>query len=405
MGDAAQWTFLVYMAGDNNLESAGNDDLKEMQQVGSTPQVNVIVQFDTEENKTTRYRVEKGNLSVVEEMPGVDCGDPKVLTDFIGWGAKTYPAAHYLVDVWNHGGGWENLPSDFDYNSIRSAKPARARKLQRVKRSLFRTTARKIGGLDDAKRAIAIDCGSHDYLDTQELRTAVASGLPGGQKVDVLGCDACLMNMLEIAFEMKDAAGYMVGSEETEPGAGWPYADVLKDLTGTPAMTGAQLANTIAKRYGAWYQQNGVASRDGAATQSALNLGQIQTAADAVDQLGGALLKDIQKVAGGVALARNTAQHFEYPEYIDLGDFAAQLVSRLPKTSPASKAAAGVREALKVSGKGFVTQNAKWGSGVKRALGVSIYFPPAGGYSPDYATLQFSKQARWNKFLQAFFKA
>ena len=33
----------------------------------------------------------------------------------------------------------------------------------------------------------------------------------------VLGCDACLMNMIEIAYEMQDAIDFMVGSEETEP--------------------------------------------------------------------------------------------------------------------------------------------------------------------------------------------
>jgi len=44
----AEWTWLVYMAGDNNLEGAGRVDLSEMQKVGSTAQVNVLVQFDTE---------------------------------------------------------------------------------------------------------------------------------------------------------------------------------------------------------------------------------------------------------------------------------------------------------------------------------------------------------------------
>ena len=41
-----QWTFLVYLVGDNNLEGAGIDDLNEMEQVGSSDQVNIIVQFD-----------------------------------------------------------------------------------------------------------------------------------------------------------------------------------------------------------------------------------------------------------------------------------------------------------------------------------------------------------------------
>ena len=37
MSAKADWTWLVYMAGDNNLEGAGKEDLNEMKEVGSTP--------------------------------------------------------------------------------------------------------------------------------------------------------------------------------------------------------------------------------------------------------------------------------------------------------------------------------------------------------------------------------
>src|SRR6266699_374290 len=166
----ADWTWMVFMAGDNNLEGAGADDLKEMKQVGSSDRLNVLVQFDTEQSGTTRYRVQKGKLAKLQHMPGVDCGDPKVLKQFITWGVQQYPANHYLIDVWNHGGGWENLPSNFDYGSLRSPKPAVARNLKRLKRALFRTSIQKIyrrpkTGNSMGPRAIAIDTGSHDYLD------------------------------------------------------------------------------------------------------------------------------------------------------------------------------------------------------------------------------------------------
>ena len=74
MSQAAQWTWLVYMAGDNNLEGAGRDDLAEMKRVGSTAEVNILVQFDTEKNETTRYRIEKNRAKVLQRLPGVDCG-------------------------------------------------------------------------------------------------------------------------------------------------------------------------------------------------------------------------------------------------------------------------------------------------------------------------------------------
>ena len=46
-------------------------------------------------------------------MPNVNTGDPKVLTEFIKWGINKYPAQHYLIDIWNHGGGWEKSPTRF----------------------------------------------------------------------------------------------------------------------------------------------------------------------------------------------------------------------------------------------------------------------------------------------------
>ena len=400
MGQTAQWTWLVYMAGDNNLEGAGYDDLKEMQRVGSTTRVNVIVQFDTEKNKTTRYRVEKKKLSVLKSLPGVNSGDPRVLTDFLKWGVKSFPADHYLVDVWNHGGGWEDLPAGFDYGSIRSLGPQRGARLLHLKRAVFRTTIGKIHRRPAAARAIAIDCGSHDYLDNQELRKALAMALPGGRKFDIFGCDACLMNMVEICYEMKDTAAYMVGSEETEPGAGWPYANILKPLVANPEMGPADLAKLIVDEYGKWYRKSG-----DTATQSALDLSRIQPVAEAVDGLADALLADLKAVAGGVSLARDKAQKFEMPQYIDLGDFCRQLAQRLPGHAGIVTAANHVLSVLgPAAGGGFIIQNAVVGPSVQRSSGVSIYFPHQEDYAPDYRDLAFSKAVQWEKFLNGLFR-
>src|SRR5947207_3216949 len=42
----AAWTVMVYMAGDNNLSSAAEDDLAELRRVGSTDAVRVMVEVD-----------------------------------------------------------------------------------------------------------------------------------------------------------------------------------------------------------------------------------------------------------------------------------------------------------------------------------------------------------------------
>lgn len=401
MSSMAQWTWLVYMAGDNNLQGAGKADLAEMKQIGSTPDVNVIVQFDTEANKTTRYRVEKKKLTVLQQMKGVNCGDPKVLTAFLKWGVKTYPAQHHLVDVWNHGGGWENLPADYDYAGIRSLKPAAAQKRLRLRRAIFKTTVQKIHKRPAAARAIAIDCGSHDYLDNQELRKALAAALPGGKKFDIFACDACLMNMLEIAYEMKGTAQVMVGSEETEPGEGWPYAAILKALVAKPAMSPADLSTIVVSEYGKYFNKAHTA-----ATQSALALDRISAIASGVNALATALLAELHTVAGTVTLARDRSQKYEMPEYIDLGDFASQLAQRLPSHAAVQSAAASIKAALdSTSPSAFVIANATAGVGVAKSHGVSIYFPHAEDYAPDYSDLLFSQQGRWKDLLLGIFSA
>jgi len=60
-----------------------------------------------------------------------------------------------------------------------------------------------------------------------------------GHPVDVYGSDACLMAMAEVAHEMADSVNVYVGSQEVEPGAGWPYGDFLKLWTAKPTATAA----------------------------------------------------------------------------------------------------------------------------------------------------------------------
>ena len=77
MGNRAKWTIMVYMAGDNNLESAAMVDLKEMAKVGSTADVNIVVQLDRErDNITKRIKVlKKGYTSPTLLLPETDTGE------------------------------------------------------------------------------------------------------------------------------------------------------------------------------------------------------------------------------------------------------------------------------------------------------------------------------------------
>jgi hypothetical protein len=76
----AKWTFLVYMAGDNNLDGAALRDIAEMAKAGSTKDVHVLVQLDRiEDQKTRRFRITQGGgfkKDCIETFSETNTGDP-----------------------------------------------------------------------------------------------------------------------------------------------------------------------------------------------------------------------------------------------------------------------------------------------------------------------------------------
>jgi hypothetical protein len=105
-----KWTFLVYMAGDNNLDGAALRDIAEMAKAGSTKDVNILVQIDRiEDQKTRRFRITQGGgfkKDCIQTFSETSTGDPQILYEFVKWAADNYPADRYALILWNHGSGW-----------------------------------------------------------------------------------------------------------------------------------------------------------------------------------------------------------------------------------------------------------------------------------------------------------
>jgi len=410
MATRKPWTVMVWMAGDNDLEEFGGSDLKEMKAVGSSEALNIVAQFDRmSDDKTRRYFLRAGtslDADVVAELGETNTGDPAVAADFFSWGIQTYPAEHCLGVLWNHGSGIDETDiykrAAARGQSVRRKAPrsateiprshVRALATRRYRRSLFSTT------LDSAmaSRAIAYDDTSRDFLDNVELKRVLTQvKRRTGRKLDLLGFDACLMNMVEVAYQLKDTAAVMVGSEETEPGDGWPYDRVLADLAAKPAMTPQQLGGVIVKRYVESYRTDAV-------TQSALDLQRCRPVAQAVDQLGQALIKAIKAPAeyGAVSKALNATQRYEIRDFFDLYDLCANL-KRLSKLAAVKAAAQAVMDVMPGTGGGFVLAEKHKGRALARSHGVSIYFP-RGDASVAYPRLDFARATRWDEFIRAY---
>ncbi|MFX1338923.1 MAG: clostripain-related cysteine peptidase, partial [Promethearchaeota archaeon] len=212
-GVPADWTFLVYLDGDNNLESAGISDFLEMASVGSDTTISIVVQFDRTSGYSTlygdwqttkRFYITNGMTPTVDnaliDLGELNMGEQATLSDFISWGTSAFPADNYALILWNHGGGWkESNEQDPD---------------------VFKSVC-----WDDTSFG--------DCLTQIELKNALVSA---GVHFDLIGFDACLMAMAEVDYQIKDWADVRVGSEESEPGDGWPYDTILADLISSPSM-------------------------------------------------------------------------------------------------------------------------------------------------------------------------
>jgi hypothetical protein len=415
------WTIMVYLAGDNNLDSAGVVDLNEMKKVGSSDQIVVVAQFDRAgvNQATIRYCLKKGTSldeDAVQKLGETNTGDPEVLQDFVIWGIRNYPAAHYLLVLWNHGAGWDDANiyhgdvfSDSAPPVSRKRQPivtrgaagakaiplAQARAaIRRTSRALFRTTV----AAAITERGIGYDDRAQDFLDNIELKkvlTKIRKKLK--RNIDILGMDACLMSMVEVAYQMRDSVDFSVGSEESEPNEGWPYDSILKALATNPAMLPEKLSKSIVSQYVASY------SDSDNVTQAAMRLEEVKSLTTAVDGLAKALTNILGNTALRVALVNVRAQVQEYSrpydDYCDLLDLCARLDKNLTDTT-VQTATVAVRQA---AADAIVTSGFK-GSGVSNSHGVSIYFPKR-HLSNLYKTLDFTKQTSWGEFVEAYLAA
>ena len=413
---------MVYLAGDNDLDDAGVDDLNEMKKVGSTEDINVVAQFDRQGPKvhTRRYFVGKGGLWKKADLGETDTGSPAVLIDFARWAIKNYPAEHYMLVLWNHGNGWDDKDI---YRAARTepalrniAQPGRNNRRNfssllrnripdlNFRRTVFRSSVTRALAMVSTTRGIAYDDTSQDFLDNRELKKALtAIQKMIGRKLDVLGMDACMMNMVEIGYQLRDHVTLVVGSEEIEDENGWPYDKVLDALKSKPQMTGHALSTEIVRCYNRKYDSKSNV------TQSACDLSKSEDLGKAIDGLAAALTPLIMDPAMRFAMLTTRAQVQSYyrPDYVDLYDLCGLLAGHC-SSKEVQTACVNVQQVIKKER--FVVANGSKGSAVKDSHGVSIYFPErskgaSGRISPLYRNLDFAREFRWAAFLRAWLKS
>ena len=398
-----EWTFMVYLAGDNNLEDYGRADLMEMKQVGSTPQVALVAQFDRmHDGETKRYYLTQGSDlerdDVQANLGETNTGDPRELARFLIWALETYPAKRYALVLWNHGTGWKE-DDIYRLAERRGLRPTERRRFlegliaqvagRGSRPPLFATTLETI-----LARGIAYDDTDRDFLDNAEMERAIGTALlaTGVEQLALLGFDACLMSMIEVVYQVRGLTEYVVASQENEPAEGWPYERVLEKLVTQPTMQAESLAAHIVESFAVSYGPEEIL------TQAALDLSLVREVTLALSELCRYILEHDQDCVLALGRAARKAQRYADPDYKDLYDFCSLLAERqeLPELSARARA---VMDLLAPPGPGrLVRAEVHRGSRVARSHGISIYFPSY-AISPFYGGLRFAQESLWDDML------
>jgi hypothetical protein len=298
-----KWTVMIYLDADNDLSSWGSFNLNEMQKVGSTKNVTVIVQFDTQGETTKRYKVEKGSLTLLEDLGELDMSDPATLQNFVSDSVSAYPADHYALILWDHGQGWKSASQTA------------------VNKSIFND----------------FDNGNYSSF-TPNYYVAIAladAQLKSGAKLDILGIDACEMSVIEAAYEFRNAADIYVASQEVVSVDGWDYKDLLTRLVNKPRMTPVELSKAMVESFKNYYTNSSYTDQTLAALAlnkkySSDGVSDIVTLAQSVNDLALRLTADMADSgtrAATLALLTNSraaVQEFDLI-YVDLVDFSRRL--------------------------------------------------------------------------------
>ncbi len=375
INNTTEWTVMVYLDSDNNLESAGIDDINEMEIAGSTTDVNIVVQVDRipysvlaannqgyaddvsngNWTNTRRYYITQDfdpvqiNSQLKSDMGELNMGDPQTLIDFTNWATINYPAKKYLLVIWNHGGGFRSL-------------------------SLTKDIAWD-------------DTSGGDKITMPELEYALSAiSAQMGKNIDIVGMDACLMAMTEVAYVINVYAAILVASEENEPSDGWPYDTILVELSGNPLISSGQLAVDIVDKYIFSYPYGNV-------TQSAIDLSYMGTLAGQLSNLALAIMSDSLTPKSKYILASVSSQYYGDYDFIDLYDFCNQLVT-YSNSLEVKNIALNIQQTLNYA----VIKSGYSGGSVSGSKGLSIYFPYI-AYHYYYNYTNFSQDTFWDEML------
>jgi hypothetical protein len=385
---AEEYSWLVYMAGENSLQDRVEPAVTQMAE-GLSEILRVAIEADLPDERSKFVVLEHNEAPVIDRLrDNPNVGSPATLSDFLKRGRNG--ARHHVVCIWSHGYGWIGTAfdeADRRQTSIRDSRKA----LMVASRGLFRTSVETT--VQEADRT-EVDEAGRDFLDMAELRAGLRGGLVDRKdKFAIIGCDACYMAMLEVAYEVRNEGEILVASEEEEEPAGWNYKAVFGKFA--PGDNPEEAAAKIVQAY------EPQTLLDPRATLSAIKLDEMDEVAEAVDALGARLTPLIHTPRfAAIKTARAKVHTFKLYHYIDLLHFAECLKAAFGNDKAVEDVLDAADDVIKaVKGAVLATMN---GAKAENAHGLAVYLPNE-PVNAHYGDLTFVQRApRWAEFVTAY---
>ena len=359
------WTLMVYLDGDNNLDGTYVPIFNRLEAAANNPYSQVVALWDRLGSDDSayyevQYDTNLDNLAVYTESVNywpkgeLNMGDAATLVDFVNWSRTNYPAQHYALILSNHGSGLA-------------------------------------GGMLD-------DTDEHDLLTVTEMGMAMADATQSGaHPIDVLYMDACLMAMIEDAYQVRDYVDYFVASENIQWSYTTAYSQYVSDITA--ATTPEQLATLFAAGYAAEMDAS-----SNSYTISALDVAGLGEIVTATNSLAGPLNEQMEGLASTLTTITSSVQRFEMngdgaidaeDDYIDLYDFA-----RLAKLHIDDEEIQAAAQAVMDTVAHYIpTDREHHGSAGSWDLddshGVSVFFPSKASSFYSQTNYDFAVGAAW----------
>ncbi len=212
-----KWTIAMYWASDNNLDEYTEYfiDLW-IDRLTNTDDIAMCVFVDRLELPANISTLTEEGWVERESFEEIDSASPETLASFIDY-ALTEPmlaADNFMLMVQDHGNGYLGLCSD--------------------------------EGLPDSEEK--------KWMSIDDLGNGIRKGLETSDgAIDIISLDACTLGTIEIAYELRGLASYMVSSQMGVPFDGQNYIELLTGLSENPEISPLDLACKLVDDYGAWY--------------------------------------------------------------------------------------------------------------------------------------------------------